>query len=202
VYDLYQKSTTGANDEAVLLASSHGKFPTSWSHDGRFLLYHSVSDPKRKFDIWVLPVGAERKPVSLLATEYDESDGQFSPDGHLIAYISDESGRAEIYVREFSGTSVGRKWQVSTSGGSNPRWRGDGKAIFYLAADGTVMQVDVNTSASFQAVTIHPLFKLPAGATGFAVTGDGKRFLVGVPVEQDAETPFTVAVNWEAVFKK
>ena len=71
-----------------------------------------------------------------------------------ILGISDESGRPEIYVREFSGTSVGRKWQVSTSGGSNPRWRGDGRAMFYLAGDGTVMQVDVNTSAGFQAVTL------------------------------------------------
>jgi eukaryotic-like serine/threonine-protein kinase len=150
----------------------------------------------------VLPLEGDRKPVPLLATEYDETAGRFSPDGHFLAYLSDESGRPEIYVREFSGTSVGRKWQVSTSGASNPRWRGDGRAMFYLAADGMLMQIDVNTTAGFQAVTLHPLFKLPAGATGFAVTDDGKRFLVGVPVEQDAQTPFTVAVNWEEAFKK
>jgi len=74
--------------------------------------------------------------------------------------------------------------------------------MFYLAADATVMQVDVNTSAGFQAVTLHAVFKLPPGATSFDVTGDGKRFLVGVPVEQDAQTPFTVAVNWETGLKK
>jgi len=202
VYDLYEKSTAGANDEAVLLASSHGKFPTSWSHDGRFLLYHTVSDPKRKSDIWVLPLEGDRKPAPLFATEYDESDGRFSPDGHLVAYISDESGRPEIYVREFLGTSIGRKWPVSTSGGSNPRWRGDGRAMFYLAADGTVMQVDVNTRAGFQPITLHALFKLPAGVTGFDVTGDGKRFLVGVPMDQDAQTPFTVALNWQQGLNK
>jgi eukaryotic-like serine/threonine-protein kinase len=202
VYDLYEKSTTGANDEAMLLASSSSKAPTSWSHDGRFLLYHSVSDPKRKFDIWVLPLEGDRKPVPLLATEYDETAGRFSPDGHLVAYISDESGRREIYVREFSGTSIDRKWQVSTSGGSNPRWRGDGRAMFYLAADGAVMQVDVKTRAGFQPVTLHALFKLPAGATSFDVTGDGKRFLVGVPVEQDTQTPFTVALNWQQGLNK
>jgi eukaryotic-like serine/threonine-protein kinase len=145
----------------------------------------------------VLPLEGDRKPVPLLATEYDETAGRFSPDGHLVAYRSDESGRPEVYVREFSGTSFGRKWQLSTSGGSNPRWRGDGRAVFYLAADGTVMQVEVNTTAGFQAVTLHTLFKLPAGATSFDVTGDGKRFLVGVPVEQDAQTPFTVALNWQ-----
>jgi Tol biopolymer transport system component len=202
VYDLYEKSTTGANDEAVRLASANSKAPTSWSHDGRFLLYHTVTDPKRKFDIWVLPLEGDRKPVPLLATEYDETFGRFSPDDHLITYISDEAGRPEIYVREFSGTSVGRKWQVSNSGGSNPRWRGDGRAMFYLAADGTVMQVDVNTNAGFQAVTLRTLFKLPSGATGFNVTGDGKRFLVAVPIEQDAQTPFTVALNWQQRLRK
>jgi eukaryotic-like serine/threonine-protein kinase len=202
VYDLYEKSTTGANDEAVRLASANSKAPTSWSHDGRFLLYHTVTDPKRKFDIWVLPLEGDRKPVPLLATEYDETFGRFSPDDHLITYISDEAGRPEIYVREFSGTSVGRKWQVSNSGGSNPRWRGDGRAMFYLAADGTVMQVDVNTNAGFQAVTLRTLFKLPSGATSFNVTGDGKRFLVAVPIEQDAQTPFTVALNWQQRLRK
>jgi Tol biopolymer transport system component len=202
VYNLYWKPVSGVENEKILLKSGQGKFPTSWSHDGRFLLYHTAPDPKRKNDLWMLPLDGDRKPVPLVATEFDENDGRFSPDGHFVAYVSDESGRPEIYVREFSGTSTGRKWQVSNTGGSSPRWRRDGKALFYLAADGTVMQVDVNTSAVFQTAAPQTLFKLPPGVTAFDITGDGKRFFVGVPVEQDAQTPFTVALNWEPGTKK
>jgi Tol biopolymer transport system component len=202
VYDLYQKSTRGANDEAVLLASSHGKFPTSWSHDGRFLLYHTVSDPKRKFDIWVLPLDADRRSAPLLATEYDESDGQFSPDGHFVAYVSDESGRPEVYVREFSEKRESSKWLVSKSGGTFPRWRRDGRALFYLSADGALTQVEVNTNGDFQEGAIQTLFKLPVRVTSYDVTADGKRFLIAVPVERDAQTPFTVELNWVTETKK
>jgi Tol biopolymer transport system component len=197
VYNLYEKLINGVKDDQILLKSGQSKVPTSWSHDGRFLLYHTMADAKRKNDLWVLPLDGDRKPAPLVATEFDESDGRFSPDGHFVAHVSDESGRPEIYVREFSGTSAGGKWLVSKSGGSSPRWRRDGKALFYLAADGTVMQVDVNTSAAFQAGLLRALFKLPPGASTFEVTGDGKRFLVSVPAEQDAQTPFTVALNWE-----
>jgi Tol biopolymer transport system component len=196
VYNLYQKLASGAKDEEILLKSGQGKYPTSWSHDGRFLLYTTTSDSKRKNDLWVLPLEGDRKPIPLLATEFDENDGQFSPDGHFVAYVSDESGRPEIYVRGFSGTSAGGKWLVSKSGGSSPRWRRDGGALFYLAADGTVMQAEVNTSAAFQVGMLKELFKLAPGATTLDVTGEGKRFHVGVPVEQQAQTPFTVALNW------
>src|SRR5262249_41286727 len=180
VYNLYRKSTTGAEDQELMLKSAQSKIPNDLSRDGRFLLY-STLDPKQKLDLWLLPLEGDRKPTPLVAKEFDEYDGRFSADSRFVAYVSNESGRPEIYVREFSGTSVGRKWQVSTSGGSNPRWRGDGRAMFYLAADARVMQVDVNTSAGFQAVTLHALFKLPPRASSFDVTGDGKRFLVGVP---------------------
>jgi len=201
-FNLYQKLTSGVKDEDILLKSGEGKSPTSWSHDGRFLLYDTAPDPKRKNDIWMLPFEKDRKPVPLIATEFAEYDGRFSPDGRFVAYGSNESGRPEIYVREFSGTSVGQKWPVSMSGGTNPRWRRDGRAVFYLAADGTVTQVDVNTSAGFQPVTLRALFKLPPGAISFDVTGDGTRFLVSVPVEQNTQTPLTVAQNWEPRIKK
>jgi Tol biopolymer transport system component len=202
VYNLYEKSTTGANDETLLLPSSHSKWPTSWSQNGRFLLYFSVLDPKRKTDIWVLPLEGDRKPAPLLATEYDETDGRFSPDAHSVAYVSDESGRPEVYVREFSGMSVGQKWQVSTSGGTSPRWRRDGRALFYLSADGSITQVEVSTNTGFQAGAVRALFKVPALATSYDVTSDGKRFLIAVPIERDAQAPFTVELNWESGTKK
>jgi Tol biopolymer transport system component len=202
VYDLYEKSTNGANDEAILQTSSYGKVPTSWSQDARFLLYDTVSDAKRKSDIWVLPLEGDRQSTQLLATQYDESAGRFSPNGQLVAYVSDESGRPEVYVREFSEKREGRKWQVSESGGTTPRWRRDGKALFYLSADGTITQVEVNTDSNFQAGAVHTLFKLPARVTDYDVTVDGKRFLIPVPMERDAPTPLTVELNWETRTKK
>jgi Tol biopolymer transport system component len=202
VFNLYWKPVSGVENEEILLKSGQGKVPTSWSHDGRYLLYHTTSDPKRKNDLWVLPLEGDRKPAPLVATEFDESDGRFSPDDHFVAYVSNESDRPEIYVLELAGMSPGRKRLLSKSGGTSPRWRGDGRALFYLAADGTVMQVDINVSAGFQSGAPQSLFKLPSGALTFDVTGDGKRFLAAVPVEQDAKTPLTVELNWEAGLKK
>jgi Tol biopolymer transport system component len=206
VYDLYEKSTTGTDDGTLIQPSPYGKFPTSWSRDKRFLLYQTVSDPKRKNDIWVLPLEGDRKATPLLATEYEERGGQFSPDGHFVAYVSNKSGRPEVYVLGFSGKWEGREWPVSKGGGGQPRWRRDGRALFYLSTDGTITQVEVNTSAGFQAGAVEPLFKVAfaVGPPGFAydVTGDGKRFLIAVPIEHDTQTPFTVELNWESGTKK
>jgi Tol biopolymer transport system component len=202
VYNLYQKPTSGAKDEELLLKSDGNKTPTSWSHDGQFLLYTDFDVPKRKSDVWLLPLNGNRKPAALFATQSSEADGQFSPDGHFVAYLSDESGRFEVYVAEISGTSTAGKWLASQNGADNPRWRGDGKALFYSAPDGTVMEVEVSATPTFQAFTPKPLFKLPTGSNGFDMTGDGNRFLVSVPVEQDAKTPFTVMLNWQTDFKK
>ena len=100
--DLYLKLASGAGDERLLLKSTAGdKFATSSSRDGRFLLY-TVENPETKSDLWVLPLQGDRKPIPFLRTEFNERSGQFSPDGHWIAYTSDESGSDEIYVREFS----------------------------------------------------------------------------------------------------
>jgi Tol biopolymer transport system component len=199
--NLYQKLTSMVKDEEILLKSPELKTPTSWSHDSRFLLYTAV-DPKRRNDVWVLPLDGDRKPVPLITSEFNESDGHFSPDDHFVAYVSDDSGHNEIYVRAFSGASVGEKWHVSKDGGTNPRWRGDGKALFYSAADGSVMQVDIKTNPTFQPETPRALFKLPPGSTGLDVTSDGKRFLAAVPVEQDASIPFTIMLNWQAGLSK
>ena len=116
-------------DEELLLKSSEDKLPTSWSRDGRFLLY-TTSDPKtRKSGLWVLPLEGDKKPFPFLRTEFNNGSGQFSPVGRWVAYVSDESGRNEIYVRTFSPDSTaaasdtGGKWLISTNGGSGPRWR-------------------------------------------------------------------------------
>ena len=208
VRSLYLKLTSGAGDERLLLSSTAGeKYATSWSRDGRFLLY-SGEDPETKSDLWVLPLQGDRQPIPFLRTEFNESSGQFSPDGHWVAYTSDESGRNEIYVRDFSsGAAQGSwdaagRWLISKSGGTSPRWRGDGKELFYVASDGKLMSVSITSKPVFQAGGPRPLFQLPSGFIGGDVTADGKRFLIGVPVGQSASLPFTVVLNWQTALKK
>jgi eukaryotic-like serine/threonine-protein kinase len=206
--DLYLKLASGAGDERLLLKSTVGdKYATSSSRDGQFLLY-TMENPETKSDLWVLPLQGDRKPTPFLRTEFNESSGQFSPDGHWIAYTSDESGSDEIYIREFSsGSAQGSwdaagKWLISKGGGADPRWRGDGKELFYVASDGKVMSVDISAKPVFEAGAPRPLFQLPPGFIGGDVTPDGRRFLIGVPVAQSASVPFTVVLNWQQILKK
>jgi eukaryotic-like serine/threonine-protein kinase len=193
-----------------LVKSSENKLPTSWSRDGRFLLY-SATDPKMKGDLWVLPLGGDKKPVPFLRTEFDEREGHFSPDGHWVAYTSNESGRSEIYIRAFSPDSVaapsdaGGKWLISTDGGSDPRWRGDGKELYYRGTGGRLMAVEIATDPAVRAGIPKALFVVPpeggpAQGSRWNVTPDGKRFLI--PVGQSTATPFNVVQNWQAGLKK
>jgi eukaryotic-like serine/threonine-protein kinase len=168
--------------------------------------------------IWLLPLGggADRKPVLVEHSQFNEANGRFSPDGRWIAYHSDESGRYEIYVRPFDpssamGTSpagatpVTGKWMVSKDGGNTAVWRGDGKKLFYLSLDGTAMAVDVSTSGVFQAGVPKALFKVPHGVLFWDVSSDGKRFLMAAPganANSSVPPPFTVVLNWQAGLKK
>jgi hypothetical protein len=191
-----------------LLKPSDGyKYPTSSSRDGRFLLY-TVENPKTKSDLWVLSLNGDPKPIPFLRTEFNERSGQFSPDGHWVAHTSDESGKDEIYVREFSsGSAPGSpdaagKWLISKGGGTDPRWRGDGKELFYVDSGGKLMSVDISAKPVFEAGAPKPLFQLPPGFIGGDITADGRRFLIGVPLAQSASVPFTVVTNWQTALKK
>jgi eukaryotic-like serine/threonine-protein kinase len=206
--NLYVKLASGAGDERLLLTSTGGeKYATSWSRDGRFLLYTAI-DPETKSDVWLLPLQGDRQPIPFLRTGFNEDSGRFSPDAHWIAYTSDESGRDEIYVRDFSsGAEHGSwdaagKWLISKDGGTNPRWRGDGKELFYVASDEKLMSVDISSKPVFQAGVPRPLFQLPPGFIGGEVTADGRRFLIGVPAALSASVPFTVVLNWQTALKK
>jgi eukaryotic-like serine/threonine-protein kinase len=206
-YDLYRKPANSSQDEELLLKSGEGEFPTSFSRDGRFLLYTSV-DPKTNHDLWVLPLEGDKKPFPFLRTQYNETDGHFSPDGHWVAYQSDESGRDEIDVREFSPDSTagdaGGKWQVSYGGGTEPRWSADGKELYYMTLDWKLMAVDVTTKPTFQAGTPKLLFQAPpqSEATAGDYTVDGKRFLFVAPAAETAQASLTVVLNWQAGLKK
>jgi len=159
------------------------------------------------FDLWVLPSDG-RKPVPFLQTRFVEEQGRFSPNGRWVAYVSDQSGASEIYVRpfapDFSGgsASAGTSLRVSRGGGAAPRWRGDGNELFYLAPDGKMMGVEVTAGAEFHIGTPAPLFQTPPGAFVGDVSADGKRFLLVTPVGASASAPFTVVLNWMAGLKK
>lgn len=196
--DLYRHASDGSGEDELLFKSDHRKVVTDWSRDGRFLLFHD-SDPKTKRDLWVLPMDqapAERKPVLILGSAFDERDARFSPDGRWLAYMSDESGRNEIYVRSFPARSGG-KWMISQGGGLLAAWRGDSREVFYIANDGTIMAVPISTiGAGLQHGMPVALFKGPVSPMGWDVSADGKRFLLAIPITETAQAPFTVMLNW------
>jgi len=168
-FNLYIEAVNGTKAAEALLKSPEDKFATSWSRDGRFLLY-TVYSSKTKSDIWVLPLDGDRKPIPFLATEFVERTGRFSPDGHWVAYMSDESGQEEIYVRSFSlnpsGTAaeISGKWLISNDRGVAPRWRSDGRELYYQSlSTGKIMAVEVVPGALFRAGTPRPLEVSPGG---------------------------------------
>jgi hypothetical protein len=215
---LYQKASSGAGTEEELLADSVDKVPLDWSSDGRFILF-GVGTVRDTGDLWVLPLFGDRKPFPFLQTSFNEAAGRFSADGRWIAYASNESGKSEVYVAPFPrrggapsaaaalGTP-GDKWQVSTAGGSWPRWRSDGKEILYLAPDKKLMSAMVNgAGAAFEVGAVRPLFDAPAlripnQGSMYDVSPDGQRFLVNTLAEEDAAAPITLVVNWPALLKK
>jgi Tol biopolymer transport system component len=195
-FDLYQRSATGAGSDELLLATMQNKMALDWSPDGRFLLFRQ-NDPKTNYDIWALPINGDRKPYPVVQTTFDEQGGQFSPDGKWIAYVSNESGRFEIYVQPFPG---GGKSLISTTGGDQVRWRRDGKELFYVTPDNRLMAVPIQLATNGQAVEAGapvPLFGMPISGDGdYIVASAGHRFLVS-NVTEEATSPITVILNWK-----
>jgi Tol biopolymer transport system component len=197
-HQFYQKPANGVGQDEPLLQSDAPMSPASWSADGKFLLYHR-SDPKTDVDVWVLPLEGDRKPFPFLQTPFRETDARFSPDGRWIAYRSNESGRPEVYVQTFP--AGGGKWQVSTNGGQQPQWRGDGKELFYVSTDRKLMAVDVKRGATFEAGLPKALFDFEAAKAhnlGYATSADGRRFLLLRTLQEPSPAPFSVVVNWTA----
>jgi Tol biopolymer transport system component/predicted Ser/Thr protein kinase len=200
VSDLFLKPSSSAGAEDLVLASPFPKLPIDWSLDGRFLLYQT-SDPKTGWDLAALPMTGDRKPIVVVSTPFEERGGQFSPDGRWVAYQSNESGRFEIYVQPVPGP--GGKWQVSIAGGTDPRWRPDGKELFFLAPDTKLMAAPVRVSDStFEAGSPASLFQTRTVVGGnanltpqYAVSSDG-RFLFNVPEDTSTAAPITLILNW------
>ena len=203
-FDLYEKAADGTGDERLVFESEDAKYCQSWSPDGKFLLYMTVSnDSNAHRDLWTLPLFGNRTPVPYLQTESVKPGSRFSPDGKWIAYASDESGKNEVYVRPFPGS--GGKLLVSASGGSMPVWRRDGMEIFYLGASGDLIAAKVKQHSSGLAIAVaSPLFQARTASflPSYDASPDGRRFVMVTSTPQKLAVPITVVVNWDAGLKK
>ncbi|HEX6850929.1 MAG TPA: protein kinase [Candidatus Polarisedimenticolaceae bacterium] len=197
-YLVYRRSATGTGPEDVIFEPERGGAgPADVSTDGRHLTLVR-SNTGAQFDIVTIPADGKGAPVSVAADKANEGAAQFSPDGRFIAYSSDESGRTEIYVQTFPPS--GQKWTVSNSGGFQPRWRADGRELFYLGADAEMTSVPLMLGSSFEAGLPETLFgtRVRTGGTLtglYDVTADGQRFLLNTPTGETAPTPFSVVLN-------
>jgi serine/threonine protein kinase/Tol biopolymer transport system component len=196
--NVWVKSVDGTSQERQLTHGETAQTPTSWSPDGTNLLYYEATTAATGWDMWVVSV-ADGKAQPLITGAQRDSAAQWSPDGHWLAYTSDESGRTEVWVVPFP--LNGQRWRISTEGGGEPVWSHDGRELFYRG-NGTVWAVDVRTSPAFGVGTPRVLFAdtftpSPNGSTGYSVSKDGKRFLFAQPVQPDPPiTHIQMVVNW------
>jgi serine/threonine protein kinase len=197
--DVYQRDSAGTAKEQPLLSSNAFKMPLDWSPDGRVLLLQ-VDNPRMptQMDLWTYSA-ADGKATPFLQSEANETLGRFSPDGRWIAYVSNASGREEVYVVPFPGP--GGEWQISTAGGRAPIWTRGGREIVYQAPGDEIMAVEVRTSPAFQAGIPKTLFKThlrPPPGRQFDVTPDGERFLVNRKPGDQVSDSITLVQNWVA----
>jgi Tol biopolymer transport system component len=199
-FDLYQMAIREIGREATLVESTQTKAVASWSHDGRYMLF-TAKDEKIGSKLWVLPLFDKRPSYLAVQRDFEQYTGSLSPDSQWIVYESTDSGRSEVYVQRFS--ESGDRWQISLEGGADPRWRSDGKEIFYIAPDGTLMASTISVLAGGKQIEPRkpvPLFQtnLTVGGGkehGYAVTRDGQRFLLPIPVDKTVP-PITILLNW------
>ena len=201
--DLYVKDASGTREAEPLLVNPDEKYVSDWSADGHYILVTSRSDNSRGWDISALPMDGDKKPIPIVQTPFNEMWATFSPDGKYIAYQSNESGRNEIYVQEFP--EARNKWQVSTEGGVETYWRGDGRELFYRSGS-NVMAVPVQVGASFTVGTparlIETRFADAIARGRYRPTPDGQRFLVLTPLTREAEQPAAIVLNWPAALNR
>jgi len=194
-FDLYWKAADGSGPPEPLYISEFDKYPLSVSPDGRTLLY-AEAHPETLRDLWLLPLEGERKPEPFLRTPFVETGARFSPDGRWVTYVSNESGRFEVYVRSFSGPA--RRVQVSTEGGGRPVWSRDGKELFYRK-DRQMLSVSINTRASLSVgaprVLFEGDFRFGGDHPGYDVAADGRFLMIRTP-DEERPREIHIVLNW------
>jgi eukaryotic-like serine/threonine-protein kinase len=211
--DVYQKPSNGAGEQTLLLSSDQAKVANSWSADGRFLLYTSVS-PQTGRDLWALPMTGDPVPFVVVQAPFNERWGTFSPDGRWVAYQSDESGTFEVYVRAFyapgdnqtdSSATLSGQWQISTAGGVYPAWSPDGQELYYLDPAGNLRAapfiaagdtVEVGNPVTLFTPRVAGGVATPTNRSPYDVAGDG-RFLISTVVGEVSTAPITLIMNWK-----
>jgi Tol biopolymer transport system component len=206
--DLYHRAANGgAPEEALFQDKTTRKLAMDLDLGGKLLLFQSQRG------IFALPLSGEAKPLAVVTSKFTNSQPQLSTNGRWMAYVSDESGRNEIYVRPFSadGNAPTNTWTISNTGGTDPRWRRDGSELFYVSGDGKLMSVHVKTTSGsvFAHDPAQPLFELPPlyarvapGSFRYSVTGDGKHFLVLTGPKDAVEEPLTVITDWQRLLRR
>jgi Tol biopolymer transport system component len=214
-WGIYEKPSNQTGTDTLLFESDDLKWPTSWSQDGKFILF-VVNNSKTRGDIWKLPLTGDREAIPVLQTQFNELDPQISPNGKWIAYRSDETGRNEVYVQSFPPGSG--KWQISSSGGVLPRWRRDGGELFYMdgrsggrlestqtKTNGTVFEFSSPRVMYDAGFVIFNYGQAGAGNV-YSVSADGQRFLLERQASNvtgaGASTPITIVLNWTAALQK
>jgi eukaryotic-like serine/threonine-protein kinase len=199
VHDLYIRDAHGPAPERVFLRSASAKYPTSWSPDGRFVVFHT-RDNETGWDVMLAAADRSAPPRPIVRSAFNEMQGQFSPDGAWLAYSSDESSRTDVYAQSL--TPGGPRVQVSMNGGSDPKWRGDGNEVYYIAADGQLTAVSFRPrGATAQPTSPQRLFAMPTPrvsapyTSAYNVAPDGQRFLVPVPGAPARSRPIIVLLN-------
>lgn len=196
LHDLFERPAHGGGSDEMLSSIGFGMYPTDWSSDGKTVIFHGVS-PATRNDVWALDC-ATRRARPLVQSSADEAQGQLAP-GYRLAYTSDESGTLQVYVRSLRG---GAQTIASVNGGSDPRWRADGRELFFITSDGMLSAVEVSASDPIQVGAVRRLFATaihePSAPylSNFVVTRDGRRFLLNVPVQAIDATPITVTLDW------
>jgi eukaryotic-like serine/threonine-protein kinase len=205
-YDIYVQPVDAAGRPELLFRSSFPKYPTDWSHDGRYVLFNARSD-STKYDIWAVST-ADRHAGAILDTVNSEAYAALSPDGKWLAYQSDESGSVEVYVQQFDGIRSGtrKRWKISSGGGGLPRWRADGKELFYLTANGRMMAASIRQSGQdlqFDApVKLFQTHPIRGSWNLYDVAPDGQRFLLNNPLEWAVSSDIMVVTNWTEKLKE
>jgi eukaryotic-like serine/threonine-protein kinase len=199
----FQRAADGSGQDVPVTTTEVLFDCPDWSHDGRSVAFTGAGAQTNR-DLWIVPMTGDRKPAVFFQTPFNEECPAFSPDDKWIAYNSDASGRYEVYVRSL--TPGGGQFQISRSGGWAPRWRGDGKEIFFLALDGAMMTADVTMAKELQAGVPKALFPTPllrgSDKHTYAVTKDGQRFLYLAPDQRQLSVPLTIVLNWPGLVKK
>jgi serine/threonine-protein kinase len=202
--NIFWQLADGSGGLEQLTTGDEAKTPNSWSPDGKLLAFNQVT-PNSGLNVWVIRM-SDRKAQPFLQAPFNESAPRFSPDGHWLAYVSDESGRYETYVKPYPGP--GGKWQISTEGGTEPAWNSNGRELFYRSGD-KMMAVDIAAQPSFTAGKPRMLFEghyqtTPVTYPNYDVSPDGQRFLMLKPIEQAqaAPTQINVVLNWFEELKR